>query len=116
MMVLQEIPCALASVLRPRCSYSDGTAPSPNGMFGPDGMVSTLLHEMSEAVTDPYPSNGWVTEEGFENADLCYKDFSQGLIIDEENGFGYNVLAEYGLRFLIQSNWDPVLQRCRMYV
>lgn len=77
-------------------------------------MVSAILHELSEVVTDPYPSTGWVTKDGFENADLCYTDFSQGLQLDYINGYAWNVVADYGLKFLIQSNYDPVLQQCRM--
>lgn len=44
---------------------------SPNGNAGVDGMISVIVHELSEATTDPDPAGGWVDSNGAENGDKC---------------------------------------------
>lgn len=62
-----------------RCLY--GCAPtmnskiSPNGDIGIDGMLSTVAHELVEAVSDPISDvdslRAWQDSTGYENADKC---------------------------------------------
>jgi hypothetical protein len=43
---------------------------TPNLDMGADSMTDDIMHELSEAVTDP-DLNAWYTQSGAENADLC---------------------------------------------
>jgi hypothetical protein len=43
---------------------------SPNGGSGADAMASIMMHEASEAVTDP-DLNAWYDSSGNESADQC---------------------------------------------
>lgn len=47
-----------------------GSAASPNGLKGIDGMASVIAHELAEAITDP-TLNAWRDATGEENADKC---------------------------------------------
>jgi len=77
------------------------TTRSPNGDAGTDGMVSTIAHELSEAVTDP-DLNAWFDSAGDENADKCAWQF--GAMFAATNGASANV--NVGTRqWLIQENW-----------
>jgi serine protease len=40
-----------------------------NGAF--DGFSIVGGHELAEALTDPFPSSGWLDSSGAENADKC---------------------------------------------
>ena len=54
--------------------YQDaGFMSPPNGDWSADGMASVVMHELSEAVTDPEPINNpaWQALDGFENGDMC---------------------------------------------
>jgi hypothetical protein len=88
-------------------------APSPAGN-DTDPTLSTISHEMSEAITDPY-GTGWYSEDsesfmgvnnafyGSENGDLCAWNFgdSLGLTVDGQdynqviNGHDYWLQQEY---------------------
>jgi hypothetical protein len=72
----------------------------PNGNAGVDGMISVLVHELEEAVTDP-DLNAWFDSRGYENADKCAWTFGTSYIAP--NGAYANV--QLGARhYLIQRN------------
>jgi len=77
------------------------TTSSPNGLPGIDAMISVLVHELEEAVTDP-DLNAWYDRQGYENADKCAWTF--GTTYKAANGSLANV--KLGSRdYLIQRNW-----------
>jgi hypothetical protein len=45
--------------------------PSPNGNPDADAATTAASHEMTEAITDPEPSSGWVDTSGYEIGDEC---------------------------------------------
>lgn len=93
-----------ASVLR-SCSgnlatYGDTT--SPNGDAGMDEVVDSLIHELSETVTDP-DINAWYTSNGLEVGDLC--NFVYGTTFLAPNGSHANHV--FGTRnYLAQEIWS----------
>ena len=93
-----------ASVLR-SCSgnlatYGDTT--SPNGDVGMDEVVDSLIHELSETVTDP-DINAWYTSNGLEVGDLC--NFVYGTTFLAPNGSHANHV--FGTRdYLAQEIWS----------
>lgn len=73
---------------------------SPNGDVGADAMVSTIAHELDEAVTDP-TMRGWRTDHGEENADRCAWRYGK---VYKVHGAWANM--RLGTRhYLIQTNW-----------
>jgi hypothetical protein len=73
----------------------------PNDNAGADGMANILLHELSEAVTDP-DLNAWYDFKGNENADKCAWNFGSEYTV--ANGAQANM--KFGTRdYLIQQNW-----------
>jgi hypothetical protein len=48
--------------------WGEGRFASDEGRF--DLFTASYSHELAEAVTDKIPGRGWVSEDGFENADL----------------------------------------------
>jgi Phosphate-induced protein 1 conserved region len=74
---------------------------SPNGNAGADGMASIIVHEFTEAVTDPLGS-AWFDQRGYENADKC--GWTYGTVSTAANGSLYNLVLN-GMQFLIQQNW-----------
>jgi hypothetical protein len=63
-----------------RCNAS-GTASDPQGF--PNGQeidetLNTVSHEQNEAITDPF-GDGWYTNIGYENGDLCAWSFGDPL-------------------------------------
>ena len=93
-----------ASLLR-SCSgnlatYGDTT--SPNGDVGMDEVVDSLIHELSETVTDP-DINAWYTSNGLEVGDLC--NFVYGTTFLAPNGSHANHV--FGTRdYLAQEIWS----------
>lgn len=87
----------------------NGPPVSPNNCYGPDGMASTILHEIAETVTSPF-FNAWKTRDGRENADLCASQYRMNL----QHGIGvqFNLFGLNGTRFLAQAMFDPELNRC----
>ena len=74
---------------------------SPNNNPGVDGMLSVLMHELEEAVTDP-DLNAWYDSAGAENADKCAWTFGHSQY-QVANGSWANL--HLGNRdFLIQRN------------
>lgn len=80
-----------------------GEQTSPNGNLEADNALDSFMHELSEAVTDPLPSSGWVTRTGSENGDLC--NFNYGTTYIAPNGSHAN--THLGTRdFLVQTIWQ----------
>ena len=81
-----------------------GDASSPNGDVGADSVADTLMHEISEMVTDPN-LNAWYTNNGAENGDLC--NFVYGATHTSGNGSHAN--HRFGTRdYLVQTIWANV--------
>jgi hypothetical protein len=75
---------------------------SPNGDPGADGMASIMVHEASEAVTDPDLS-AWYDSAGNENADKCAWKF--GPVTGTLGQGAYNqTFGTYN--WLIQMQWE----------
>ena len=76
---------------------------SPNDNLEADNALDSFMHELSEAITDPLPSSGWVTKGGAENGDLC--NFNYGTTYLAPNGTHAD--AHIGNRdYLVQSIWQ----------
>jgi hypothetical protein len=75
---------------------------SPNGDIGMDEVVDSLIHELSETVTDP-DINAWYTSNGEEVADLC--NFVYGTTFIAANGSHANHTFG-GLNYLAQEIWS----------
>jgi len=86
-----------------KCNACDGNiamheTSTPTGNIGADEMVDSIMHELSETVTDPDIS-AWYTSGGAENGDLCNYNYGTGL--SKTGGASYN--AEWGgYKYLIQ--------------
>ncbi len=81
-------------------TYHDTT--SPNGDVGMDEVVDSLIHELSETVTDP-DINAWYTSGGQEVGDLC--NFIYGVTFLAPNGSHAN--HTFGTRnYLAQEIWS----------
>jgi hypothetical protein len=84
--------------------FLSGKTTTPNGDIGGDEMTDSIMHELSETVTDP-DLNAWYTSNGAENGDLC--NFNYGKIYTAANGSTAN--AHLGSRdYLIQTIWENV--------
>ena len=81
-------------------TYHDKT--SPNGDVGMDEVVDSLIHELSETVTDP-DGSAWYTSNGSENGDLC--NFIYGTTFLAPNGSHANHTFG-GLNYLAQEIWS----------
>ena len=55
-----------------------GDGQRPNGSYAADGEVSTLSHELTEAVTDP-AADGWFDSSGNEIGDICSSAYGPAL-------------------------------------
>ena len=53
---------------------------APNGDLAADGAVSTLSHELNDAITDPLElDHAWIDLAGNEIADMCDQDYGRPL-------------------------------------
>ncbi|KAJ3017385.1 UNVERIFIED_CONTAM: hypothetical protein HDU68_011730 [Siphonaria sp. JEL0065] len=92
-----------------RTHYTNPTY-SINGNQAADSMINIMAHEITETVTDFFFGT-WMDRNGWENADKCNQIF---LDTKKKGGVPYNVdFGKYG-KYLIQSNWDPVNQKCAL--
>jgi hypothetical protein len=99
--VAPELPPSMfASCSGNVASFHDHT--SPNGDIGMDAVCDSLIHEISEAATDPDLS-AWFTRTGAENADIC--NFIYGPAFVTANGSHANVTLG-GRDYLVQQIWD----------
>ena len=79
-----------------------GDTTSPNGDIGMDEVVDSLMHELSETVTDP-DGSAWFTSNGAEVGDLC--NFVYGTTFFAANGSHANHV--FGSRdYLAQEIWS----------
>ncbi|ORY36498.1 hypothetical protein BCR33DRAFT_722013 [Rhizoclosmatium globosum] len=75
-----------------------------------DSMINVLAHEITETVTD-YFFGTWMDATGWENADKCNQVF---LTTKNKSGVPYNLdFGKYG-KYLVQSNWDRLSQKCAL--
>ena len=93
-------PSILNSCSGNLATYHDTT--SPNGDIGMDEVVDSLIHEISETVTDP-DGNAWYTAGGAEVGDLC--NFIYGPTQIAANGSHYNHTFG-GRNYLAQEIWS----------
>ncbi|CAI5522638.1 unnamed protein product [Closterium sp. Naga37s-1] len=97
-----------------QCPNSCGVrGTSPNGNPAIDATITTLAHEITEAATNPDVRTGWFVDEGGENADKCSWDFGSTKTVSLQNGqkYEYNLVGLNGMKFLVQQNWDCVLNK-----
>lgn len=93
-------PNILSSCSGNLATFHDTT--SPNGDIGMDEVVDSLIHELSETVTDP-DLNAWFTSNGSEVGDLC--NFVYGTTFLAPNGSHAN--HTFGGRdYLAQEIWS----------
>jgi len=85
-------------------NVANGQTVTPNGDPGADEMVDSIMHELSETVTDP-DLNAWYTSNGSENGDLCNYNYGTWASLPAaSNGAKYNV--KWGAyKWLIQLIW-----------
>jgi len=83
-------------------NFALGETATPNGDPGADEMVDSIMHELSESVTDP-DLNAWYTLNGEENGDLCNYNYGTPPFL-QNNGASYNA-AWGGYFYLIQLIW-----------
>jgi hypothetical protein len=91
-------------------NFAMGETTTPTGDAGADEMVDSIMHELSETVTDP-DLNAWYTSSGAENGDLC--NYIYGKPLGISNGASYNATWG-GYSYLIQLIWKngPIPQSC----
>ena len=85
--------------------YGDKT--TPNGDPGADEMVDSLMHEISETVTDP-DINAWLTSNGEEAADLCNYNYASSYLATTTAPDGSMVHYNFTVgdkNYLIQRIW-----------
>ena len=98
------------------CTACDGNfavyheTSTPTGDAGADEVVDSIMHELSEIVTDPN-LNAWYTANGAENGDLC--NYKYGNHTFTVNGATANATWK-GYSYLIQQIWanGPLPQGC----
>ena len=95
-----------------KCGGCDGNVAvygqnvTPNDDPGADEMTDSIIHELSETVTDPL-GTGWLTSNGEENGDLCNFTYGTPLSPGPANGATANVNMN-GHFYLIQQIWTNV--------
>ena len=78
---------------------------APNGNVVADGTVSTLTHEVNEAMTDPTNAVAWVDKAGNEIGDECAQTFGQRLGStnpSNKSGTEYNAVINGGKYYIQQ--------------
>lgn len=85
-------------------NFANGQTVTPNGDAGADEMIDSIMHELSETVTDP-DLNAWYTSNGAEDGDLCNYNYGTWASLQEApNGAKFNA-AWGGKNWLIQLIW-----------
>ena len=75
---------------------------SPNNNLGADNVLDSVMHELSESVTDPF-GTAWYAGSGNENGDLC--NFNYGKTFIAPNGTHANTHLG-GRDYLVQTIWE----------
>jgi len=108
---------ALAPEPNSKCTVCDGNfalgeSTTPNGDPGADEIVDSLMHEISETVTDP-DLNAWYAPSGAENGDLCNYVYGTATFPSPTTGATANA-SWGGYSYLIQLIWKngPLPQGC----
>ena len=70
-----------------------------NGLGADAGITIVEGHEMSESITDQFPSGGWLDSSGYETGDKC-------AWISSGQGASANVTFPDGKTFPVQSLWS----------
>jgi hypothetical protein len=97
------------------CSGCDGNVVvfgqnnTPNGDMGADSMTDSIIHELSESVTDP-DGTAWYAADNSENADLCNYRYGPGPYL-MSNGANAN-FENNGHFYLIQRIWKRAAGPC----
>ena len=109
------------SSLGGKCGLCDGNfavwgeTATPNGDVGADEMTDSIMHELSETVTDP-DIKSWYTQNGAENGDLCNYNYGSTFPVSYKmNGITYTVHANAklgGRYYLIQTIWPEFNGAC----
>jgi hypothetical protein len=82
--------------------------PRPNHSTA-DPALSTVSHELSETITDPY-RDAWMTESGYEMADLCATDY--GPPLGGSKSGAYNEVIGGG-HYWLQEEWSNAAGSCQ---
>lgn len=78
------------------CGKNDVNS-GPAGIY--DGLSILTGHEYAEAITDPFPTSGWIDGSGQENADKC-------IWVSDAN------ITLGGQQYAVQSNWSNAAGGC----
>lgn len=81
--------------------------PRPNGSTA-DPALSTIGHELAEAITDPY-GDGWTDSSGEEIADLCITTFGRAIGGSGARAYNENIA---GGHFYLQELWSNASGGC----
>jgi hypothetical protein len=94
--------CPTHCTMRPEFETA-GIAYSPNGDWASDALVSLVVHELFETVTDPTPYSGWVSPIGNQEiGDVCAWRFDPTYATDA----GSRANVHWGDRdYLVQQQW-----------
>jgi hypothetical protein len=81
-----------------------GIVKSPNDNWSADAMVSVILHELVESVTDPDPIStpAWQDDYGYENGDKCAWTFGD---LYQTNNCSIANVPIGSHDFIVQQNW-----------
>jgi uncharacterized repeat protein (TIGR01451 family) len=81
---------------------------TPNNDLAADSEISTMSHEVIEAVTDPHPNDTWTDPDkntGGEIGDKCNFNYAP------ENSIGADVYL-HGHPYLVQQQWSNAVHTC----
>jgi hypothetical protein len=92
-----------------KCPNSCIAGARPNASLGADGMASVIVHELEEAVTDPW-LNAWYDSRGYENSDKCAWKFGTPYNVTNSANEDTNANVSIGpigssRHYYIQQNW-----------
>jgi hypothetical protein len=91
---------------------------APNGNLVADGTVSTLSHELSEAITDPLDQVAWNDKSGHEIGDMCAQTYGPALGSTDSSNPGsskYNQVINGGQYYLQQEFSDAAFSKLGLY-
>ena len=98
----QNLPIIYAVLPYGVPSVCSTTLNSPNSDVAADTVASVASHEITEAITDPFPGStpAWITSAGLEIGDLCAyqygnNDWKAGTANQMWNGNFYEIQMEY---------------------